>query len=334
MTRVSGGRRPGADLARRWSWVLAASALLGLAVVVPVSVWTHLGQRADERSRWAVALPVQLREALWAWLEQVSVPLIALTTVTLVVVALVRRRPEQALAAVLLIGAANVTTQLTKSLLPRASYGIGVENTLPSGHMTVVTSLLAGCVLVLPRVLRMPMVGIASFVATMAGASIVILRWHRPSDVVAAVGVCALWYAVAVLIAAPWADGRRAREASEGEARDAFRRRAGGFGSRRDGGDWDDAARQVAAAAPRRDRILAYGVLALASGALAGVVLILGGLAAQEEPSNAVVGAITLSAAGIAVAGLMAMGASAADGLDAPAASAPSAGGGPEEASV
>lgn len=316
MTDVTERRRMSAAPALRWAWALIAGGALGLAVVVPISVWTHLGQRADERSRWAVALPAQLREALWQWLEQVSVPLIAVVTLVLVGVALARRRPEQALAAVLLIGAANVTTQLTKSLLPRAYYGIGVENTLPSGHMTVVTSLFAATVLVLPRVLRMPTVGIGSFVCTLAGASIVILRWHRPSDVVAAVGVCAFWYGVAVLVARPWAERRRRREAVLGEPRDS---RGHHSGAHREGREWDEAAREVEAGRPWRDRIVAYIVLALASGALSGVVLILGGLAAQEKPSNAIVGAITLSAAGIAVAGLMSMGASAADGLDAPA---------------
>lgn len=317
MTQLTERRRVIAVPALRWAWALIAGGVLGLAVVVPISVWTHLGQRADERSRWAVALPEQLRETLWVWLEQVSVPLIAVVTVILALIAVVRRRPEQALAAVLLIGAANVTTQLTKSLLPRAYYGIGADNTLPSGHMTVVTSLLAAAVLVLPRLLRLPMVGVASFVCTLAGASIVILRWHRPSDVVAAVGVCAFWYGVAVLVAAPWAERRRRREAAAGGLHHEHRH-AHQPGAHREGHEWDEAARAVEAGRPWRDRIVAYAVLALASGALSGVVLILGGLAAHEKPSNAIVGAITLSAAGIAVAGLMSMGASAADGLDAP----------------
>lgn len=321
MTQLTERRRVIAVPALRWAWALIAGGVLGLAVVVPVSVWTHLGQRADERSRWAAALPEQLRETLWVWLEQVSVPLIVVVTALVAVIAVARRRPEQALAAVLLIGAANVTTQLTKSLLPRAYYGIGADNTLPSGHMTVVTSLLAAAVLVLPRLLRLPMVGIASFVCTLAGATIVILRWHRPSDVVAAVGVCAFWYGIAVLVAAPWAERRRRSEALAGEHRHERH-----HGAHREGHEWDEAARAVEAVRPWRDRIVAYAVLALASGALSGVVLILGGLAAHEKPSNAIVGAITLSAAGIAVAGLMSMGASAADGLDAPArAAAPGA---------
>ncbi|MDO5699536.1 MAG: phosphatase PAP2 family protein [Dermatophilus congolensis] len=313
--RPSERARRSAAPALRWAWALIVGGVLGLAVVVPVSVWTHLGQRADERSRWSVALPADLRETLWVWLEQVSVPLIVLVTVSAAVVALVRRRPEQALAAALLVGAANVTTQLAKSLLPRAYYGIGAENTLPSGHMTVVVSLLAAVVLVLPRPLRLPMVGIASFVSTLAGATIVILRWHRPSDVVAAVGVCAFWYGVAVLVAHPWAQRRRWREAEAGPPAHEVR----APGAHREGHEWDDAARAVEAARPWRDRIVPYAVLALASGALSGVVLILGGLAAHEKPSNAAVGAIALSAAGLAVAGLMSMGASAADGLDAPA---------------
>lgn len=333
MTELIRGRG-GAASALRWAWVLIAGSLMGLAVVVPVSVWTHLGQRADERSRWAVALPAQLRETLWVWLEQVSVPLIVAVTVVLVGVALARRRPEQALAAVLIIGASNVTTQLAKAFLPRAYYGIGAENTLPSGHMTVVTSLLAATVLVLPRALRVPAVGVGAFVCTLMGATIVILRWHRPSDVVAAVGVCAFWYGVAVLVAAPWAQRRRPAETERPEPR---AREVGGHGDGPGGGrDWDEAARAAEAARPWRDRIVGYAVLALASGALSGVVLILGGLAAHEKPSNAIVGAITLSAAGIAVAGLMAMGASAADGLDAPAHAgvADSGGGGAREASV
>ena len=324
---VNEGRAAAITAARRWGWCLVALGLAGLAVVVPISVWTHLGQRADERSRWAVVLPAGMREQLWSWLETVSVGLIALCIAGYVTIALVRRRPEQAVGAVIVVGASNITTQLLKAMLPRPSYGIGTDNTLPSGHMTVVASLLVALVLVLPRVMRGPMVALAGFGGTLAGASIVILRWHRPSDVLAAIGVCAFWYGVALLIAAPWADSRRARLAAQPSP--AVRPAGEGSGKRGSGGrhreidPWDEAERAVEATLPWPDRVSGYFVIAFIAAGFAGGVLILGGLAAHEEASNAIIGGVTLSAAGIAVAALMSLGAAGADGLDAPLMTAP-----------
>lgn len=194
----------------RWAWSLILLGVAGLIAVVPFAVWTRLGQRADERSRWSAAIPDDLRFVYLEALNRVSIPVIVVGMLVAVALALLRRRPELGIAAVLVIGGANVTTQLGKAFLPRRDFGIGAENTLPSGHMTVITSLVLALVIVLPRLLRVPAVVVGTFVATTGGAAIVILRWHRPSDVVAAVGVLAVWTGMAALVARAWSN-RRAR---------------------------------------------------------------------------------------------------------------------------
>ena len=176
---------------------LGVAAVVGCVVLV---VWTHLGQRADERSRWAVGVPWRTARILSEWLGLVSVEFIAVVLALAVLVALVRRRVSRALAALLVVAGANVTTQLLKALLPRPDHGIGAENTLPSGHVTVVTSLVLATLLVVPPAWRRPVTLLASGAGTLTGAAVIIQRWHRPSDVVAAYGVCAVFVGLALLL--------------------------------------------------------------------------------------------------------------------------------------
>lgn len=197
---VRGGRR------RAVGGIAPALVVLGaacIAVTVVVVVWTHLGQRADERSRWSIAVPEALQETNLSWLDLVSIKGIALGIVVVAVLALLRRRPRVALAAAALVAGANVTTQILKAAIPRPYYGIGADNSLPSGHTTVLVSLALGLILALPRPLRTPCVLLTSAIGTFTGAAVVAERWHRPSDVVAAFGVCGLWAGIALLLAGP-----------------------------------------------------------------------------------------------------------------------------------
>jgi len=66
-------------------------------------------------------------------------------------------------------------------------------NTLPSGHVTVVAAAWAALPLVVPRGWR-PVTALAGTAATCAmSLATVADRWHRPSDVVAAVLVVVAW---------------------------------------------------------------------------------------------------------------------------------------------
>ena len=108
-----------------------------------------------------------------------------------------RRRPELGMAAAATVVGANLTTQALKHWLDRPDLlGLGHANSFPSGHVTVVASLAAGAVLVTARRGK-PTIAVAGIAATAATAvATVALGWHRPSDIVGAVGVVAAWAAM------------------------------------------------------------------------------------------------------------------------------------------
>lgn len=146
------------------------------------------GADYGQTTLWQVAEPV---------LDIVSTSFIALGAAAAVAVALVRRRWALAVQAAVLVGGANLTTQLLKRLIERpdlgpASYG----NSLPSGHTTVAASVAAAVLLVVPRRAR-PWVAVLGAVYTAAtGVSTLIGQWHRPSDAIAASLVVLLWGAL------------------------------------------------------------------------------------------------------------------------------------------
>lgn len=126
-------------------------------------------------------------------------------------IGLLRRRwGATGLAAVVIIGS-NLTTQVIKDGVLHRTGLVGEWNrdinTLPSGHVTVVVAAWAALLLVTPRGWR-PLTAFAGAVAACAiGLATLGDRWHRPSDVVAAVLVVVAWTALACAAApARWAD--------------------------------------------------------------------------------------------------------------------------------
>ena len=89
-----------------------------------------------------------------------------------------------ALAAILVVGGANVTTQLFKAYWPTSPHLW--DNSLPSGHSTVAMSLSLAAILVAPSGARRWLVPFAAFGATFVGAGTIVGHWHRPADVWAA----------------------------------------------------------------------------------------------------------------------------------------------------
>ncbi len=136
---------------------------------------------------------------------------------TLVAVALGRRRPRVALAVGVVLGMAPLTAETLKPLLahPHARIG-GSEITAaswPSGHASAATALALCAVLVAPRRLRPTVAVLGAVFVAGVGFSLLLLAWHLPSDVLGGYLVGTLWAALALA-------GLRA-----GEARSRSRRR-------------------------------------------------------------------------------------------------------------
>jgi membrane-associated phospholipid phosphatase len=114
-------------------------------------------------------------------------------------IALVRRRPGDALAAVFVVAGANVTTQLLKFLFahPRVKVAIGGNpfepSTFPSGHTTAAASLAIAYLFVVPAALRKPVAIAGAAFVFAVGCSVVVIGWHFPSDVIGALLVAAGW---------------------------------------------------------------------------------------------------------------------------------------------
>ena len=112
------------------------------------------------------------------------------------------RRFDLALGAVTLIAGANVTTEILKfDLFTRPDLSQGA-NSLPSGHTTVGLSIARAAVIVAPSAWRSTVALGVSATAALVGVALVLGRWHRPSDVIAATFVCVMWAAVGLAAAA------------------------------------------------------------------------------------------------------------------------------------
>jgi membrane-associated phospholipid phosphatase len=131
-----------------------------------------------------------LGELGWRLIDFGNPPQVALITLALAAVCLVRRRPRVALAVVGLVAATSVSSELLKLLLahPRypssLHYPVGPE-ALPSGHATAAMSLAMAGVLAAPRRGRLAAAVVGSALALGVGGSVIVAGWHFPSDVIA-----------------------------------------------------------------------------------------------------------------------------------------------------
>lgn len=195
------------DVRRGWA---APAVLAALAVLALVGVWllhryfvgTEPGQLLDDASwRGASIGRRHILQLTTRVLDPVSVVFVAGAAVTVFVIAVVRRRFALGVLAVVVVGGANVTTQLLKyAVFDRPDLGVqgpgpGVlgANTLPSGHTTVAASVAVALLLVVPARLRPPTALVGAGYAAATGVSVLAAGWHRPSDAAAAAGVVAFW---------------------------------------------------------------------------------------------------------------------------------------------
>jgi len=211
--------RGGSEVTAQAPWkpfLAALSALvavggLGLVATAYVALRTSQGIRLDRAAADAVSSPALLLHRLYEGLSWVSVGSVGLSLLACVTLALVRRRFGLALGALVVIGGANLTTQILKyDLFPRLDLGPG-PNSLPSGHATVALSIALAAVIVAPSDWRSTVAIGVSATAALVGVALVLGRWHRPSDVIAAVFVCVGWAAVGLLTAALVSHRRPAR---------------------------------------------------------------------------------------------------------------------------
>ena len=192
-------RRASAAVSLGW---IAVSGLV-LWVMVRLVIGTGTGQEYDEAAMNTVYAGRDARLAVLSVLGRVSIGLILVVMVACTLTALLRGRGQWAVGAVVVIAGANITTQLLKRVvLDRPDLGLGVLNSLPSGHTTVVASATAAALLVVSPGFRAPLALAGAAATTLTGASTIVAGWHRPSDIVAALAVSLGWAALVSLVVA------------------------------------------------------------------------------------------------------------------------------------
>lgn len=203
--------------------LLATAVVTGAAV--PALYWlavrTRWGQEADAASLDALSRernPVAY-DAAEDLLATISISSLAFFGLGLIALALLRGRLAVAVAAALAILGANVTSQLLKDSLPRPLLIADdiPTNSYPSGHATVAMSLALGLVLVTPSALRPVAAALGGVYAAAVGGAVILLSWHRPSDVIGAFLVAACWTALAGAVAALGEHGPRRRLSARAE---------------------------------------------------------------------------------------------------------------------
>lgn len=217
---------------RRLAILLAAACLAGVLILWGIFVLTYAGQHLD-----AAALEGSQIGAHYVsgharpLLRVVSMPAAVSLVVIILVVGLLRRSHRRALWAVVAVVGANVSTQMVKHwLLWRPDYGITERfdnaNTLPSGHTTMAASAAVALVLLAGPRWRALAAWVGALGAVAMGYSTLVMQWHRPSDVLAAILLPVAWGAIAVLGGAWSDDGGRAGAVSPGPGEPASRQEA------------------------------------------------------------------------------------------------------------
>ena len=177
--------------------VCAGAALVaGLSYVVTVG--TRTGQLVSELILGGRPASSDVVVAADRVLDSLSRSTLIAGAIALVTIAVLQRRPRLAVAAVLVVIGANVSTQLLKAVvLDRSDLLDGMfyvlPNSFPSGHATAAASIAVGLLLVLPPLLRAPTVLASAIVVAIVGASTLIAGWHRMADAIGGVFVATAW---------------------------------------------------------------------------------------------------------------------------------------------
>ena len=190
-------------------WITAGVCVLLFVVLYGVFVLTVWGQTLDGHAygaRWAS--PIRLGQRRERILRTIVTPSsLVVFTIAYAGASLLRSRWRLAIAVVVAIGGSIVSAEILKAGLPRPIHpGIGgfLYPSLPSGHATIGMSLALGLVMVAPQRWRWVFAVAATLIAALFGTGVVLIGWHRPSDVLTAYCVSLAWFAAVTAVLVAW----------------------------------------------------------------------------------------------------------------------------------
>lgn len=194
-----------------WSALTLVASTAALVALIAYTQSTESGQRRDQAAMDTIDADTDTVREMLSWLGYISIGTTAVALVVCIGLALLRRRYAVAVGAAVLVAGANVTTQLLKRVVvERADFGYLSVPSLPSGHTTVVISVVLAALLTAPHGARFAISLLGSILVTLAGASTVVAGWHRPADVFAGLLVSLCWGALVVLVLSIRRSGPRA----------------------------------------------------------------------------------------------------------------------------
>jgi membrane-associated phospholipid phosphatase len=188
-----------------WLLVLAGAEVAGFVVIWHFFVQTEHGQLLDTVALTGNSIgQARIEDLVNTVLNTMSALSLAIATMVVGFIALIRRRIAVAFGVILLIVGANLTTQVLKHVIDRPELGVDLQraaagNSLPSGHTTIAASVAVAFMLVLPARLRGVCGVLGTLFAALAGVATLSAGWHRPSDAVAALLVVGAWACAAGL---------------------------------------------------------------------------------------------------------------------------------------
>jgi membrane-associated phospholipid phosphatase len=207
------------------AWIACAGALVGLALVA-------YGVNAAQHADAVLLTKFTARDGSLGWLAELIAHLgdplpLVLMLAAACGIALYRRRPLDALAAVTVVAGANLTTQVLKVALahPRFQAVLGSDQlgpiAFPSGHTTAATSIAIAFAFVVPPDWRAAVAAIGACFVFAVGCSVMVLAWHFPSDVLGGILVASGW-GFAVLALRRVAEGGGAAPRAQATSRPAI----------------------------------------------------------------------------------------------------------------
>jgi membrane-associated phospholipid phosphatase len=178
--------------------LLGLGAAFGAAAVYVVTVGTRAGQLIGGLMLGGRPPALEQVTTAESVLETLSRSSLAVGVVLILTIALLQGRPRLAVAALIVVIGANVTTQLLKQILLDRVDLLGglfypLPNSFPSGHATAAASLAVGTILVVPPLLRAPTIVLSALVVALVGVSTLVTGWHRMADAVGGTFVATSW---------------------------------------------------------------------------------------------------------------------------------------------
>ncbi|QIK61883.1 phosphatase PAP2 family protein [Leucobacter viscericola] len=178
-------------------WSTLFWAALGVGSYV-FGVQSALGQEAEasvlEAARFTTDPPAPL--------NLVSTPSVGVALLAIGILAWIVHGIVRAVGIVVISALAILASQLLKlQLLDRPGlFELDAANTFPSGHMTVFTVLVAAIIWAVPTKIRAIVALVGAAILSAVGWQLLAYGWHRPSDVLGAIALGIVAFAIATLI--------------------------------------------------------------------------------------------------------------------------------------